>query len=74
MLFISGIGYETAEDFAKRGARVILACRNETKGKEAVGKIIKATDNPNVVFKQLDVSSFKSIRNFVEDINKNEER
>lgn len=53
---------------------MILASRNETKGKEAVEKIIKATDNPNVVFKQLDVSSFKSIRNFVEDINKNEER
>lgn len=53
---------------------MILACRDATKGKEAAEKIIKATDNQNVVFKPLDLSSFKSIRDFAKDINKTEER
>jgi len=70
----TGIGYETAEDFAKRGAKVILACRDPGKGEEARQNIIKATDNKNVVFKQLDVSSFKSVREFAKDINATEER
>ncbi|XP_050297543.1 uncharacterized protein LOC126736916 [Anthonomus grandis grandis] len=70
----TGIGYETAADFAKRGARVILACRNESKGQDAVDRIVKSTNNPNVVFKPLDLSSFKSIREFAKDINATEER
>lgn len=69
-----GIRYQTAEDFAKRGARVILACRNEVKGQNAVEQIVKATDNKNVTFKQLNLSSFKSIREFAEDINATEAR
>ncbi|EDV22197.1 uncharacterized protein TRIADDRAFT_28989 [Trichoplax adhaerens] len=68
----TGIGKETAIDFAKRGARVILACRNETKGESAAQDIRQATGNDNVVFKHLDLASFKSIRSFAEDINKNE--
>lgn len=72
--FNLGIGYEAAEDFAKRGAKVILACRNESRGKDAENRIIKATDNRNVHYKQLDLSSLKSVRQFAEDINKNEDR
>lgn len=33
----SGIGKETAKDLARRGARVIMACRNMETAKEARG-------------------------------------
>ncbi|GJQ85020.1 hypothetical protein Trydic_g3681 [Trypoxylus dichotomus] len=70
----SGIGYYTALDFAKRGARVILACRNRSRAEEALEKIVKATGNQNVVYKLLDLTSLQSVRNFAQDINENEDR
>lgn len=34
-----GIGLETTREIAKRGARVIMACRNLEKANEAKGKV-----------------------------------
>ena len=36
----TGIGFETARDFAARGARVIMVCRNMQKAEAARSKII----------------------------------
>ncbi|KAI4462297.1 phosphatidylinositol-glycan biosynthesis class f protein-related [Holotrichia oblita] len=69
-----GIGYYTALDFAKRGARVILACRNRDRAEDALRRIIKATNNKNVTYKLVDLKSLQSVRDFAADINKNEER
>ncbi|KAF2897600.1 hypothetical protein ILUMI_08569 [Ignelater luminosus] len=70
----SGIGFYTAQDFAKRGARVILACRNRQKAEEAKFKIIEATGNPNVVVRIVDLSSLASVRAFAKEINETETR
>ncbi|XP_030036078.2 retinol dehydrogenase 11-like [Manduca sexta] len=64
----TGIGYETARELAQRGARVILACRSAQKGIAAVDSIRTATGNTDVVFKQLDLCSLRSVRIFAEDI------
>lgn len=69
-----GIGRETAKDIAKRGARVILACRNLNAANEVKDEIEKETGNTNVVCKKLDLSSQKSIREFAADINKTEKK
>ncbi|CAH0554938.1 unnamed protein product [Brassicogethes aeneus] len=70
----TGIGYETALDLAKRGAKVILACRNKHKAEEACEKMKNETDNHEIYVKIVDFTSFESVRKFANDINKNEHR
>ncbi|XP_019879193.2 retinol dehydrogenase 11 [Aethina tumida] len=65
----TGIGYETALDFAKRGATVILACRNKTRAEAAAERIILETGNENVIVKIIDMENLDSVRAFAKDIN-----
>ena len=60
----TGIGLETAIDFAKRGCRVILACRSVEKGQAAVEEVKKRANSEDVVFVQLDLASLQSVREF----------
>ncbi|KAJ0180965.1 hypothetical protein K1T71_003050 [Dendrolimus kikuchii] len=63
----SGIGYETAKTLIRRKARVIFACRDITKAKEAIAEIRKEQPSGGeLIPMQLDLSSFESIENFVE--------
>lgn len=70
----TGIGKETAQELAKRGARVIMACRNMTKCMEARREIVTNSFNKNVECEELDLASFHSIRMFSKKINANEKR
>ncbi|CAH0713480.1 unnamed protein product, partial [Brenthis ino] len=67
-----GIGFETALELARRGAKVIIACRNIQKGEKAVRKIISKTRNKRVRFIHLDLTSLASIRKFVEKLKESE--
>ena len=69
-----GIGFHTALDFAKRNARVILACRDLVKGQAAVDKIQEITGNKDVVVMKLDLSLMKSVRDFAQVIIEKETR
>ncbi|XP_069675802.1 retinol dehydrogenase 13-like [Periplaneta americana] len=68
----TGIGKETALDLAKRGAKVILACRDLERGKKACDKIITSSGNSNVEVQHLDLSSLASVRKFADHIIKTE--
>lgn len=70
----TGIGFETAKELAKRGAKIILACRDEKKGTAARDQIIDATGNQKIVYKRLDLASFASVREFTKDILQSESR
>lgn len=63
-----GIGYEVARDFANRGARVILACRDTGRCRAARRQIVKTTRNKRVRCADLDLRSFDSIRKFVDEM------
>ena len=68
----TGIGKETALDFAKRGARVILACRDQKRASAAAEDIIKKSGNANIIVSLLDLASFDSIKQFAKRINETE--
>ncbi|MFC7305672.1 oxidoreductase [Streptomyces monticola] len=60
----SGIGYVTARELARRGARVVLACRSESRGKEAESRIGAEVPGASVEFAPLDLGDLKSVRDF----------
>ncbi|KAM7369705.1 hypothetical protein PAMP_011008 [Pampus punctatissimus] len=68
----TGIGKDTAIDLAKRGAKIIIACRDMVKAEEAVKEIVQNSGNENVIYMKLDLADTKSIRDFAEAINKDE--
>ncbi|XP_010878929.1 retinol dehydrogenase 13 isoform X2 [Esox lucius] len=70
----TGIGKETAVDMAKRGARVLLACRDQARAQAAAAEIRKRSGNGNVVVKQLNLASLQSVRNLAKDILETERR
>ncbi|KAM8731317.1 retinol dehydrogenase 12 [Acanthopagrus schlegelii] len=70
----TGIGKETARDLARRGARIVMACRDLERAEEARTDILEDTGNENLVIRKLDLSDTKSIRAFAELINKEEKQ
>lgn len=73
-ILLVGLGFQSALEFAKRGARVILACRNEKLATEAKIRIAELTQNSNIVVKYVDFGSFKTIKKLASDILETEER
>ncbi|MEL7309365.1 MAG: SDR family NAD(P)-dependent oxidoreductase [Pseudomonadota bacterium] len=69
-----GIGLETAKELARRGGRIILACRDPQRGQAAVSEVKKCSENNEVVFQQLDLASLVSVRSFCQRIIQSESR
>lgn len=63
-----GIGRIIALDLARRGARVILACRSAARGAAVLKEIHEKTGNPDVLLRLVDVSSLDSVRKFARGI------
>ncbi|WP_319453389.1 MULTISPECIES: SDR family NAD(P)-dependent oxidoreductase [unclassified Mycobacterium] len=57
----TGLGYETADALAARGARVVLAVRNLDKGKAAADLITRAHPGAEVSVQELDLTSLASV-------------
>ncbi|KAG7154554.1 retinol dehydrogenase 11-like [Homarus americanus] len=58
----TGIGKETARDLSRRGARVVMLCRDLQKAKVTAEEIHQETGNTVGIY-QLDLASLESIRN-----------
>jgi NAD(P)-dependent dehydrogenase (short-subunit alcohol dehydrogenase family) len=58
----TGLGFETAQVLAARGASVVLAVRDIEKGKRAAARIVGTAPGANVMVQPLDLTSLESIR------------
>jgi NAD(P)-dependent dehydrogenase (short-subunit alcohol dehydrogenase family) len=70
----SGIGFETARALAAKGARVVLACRSEEKGRDAERRLRVALPSADVRFEPLDLGALASVRAFAEKLRAAEPR
>lgn len=64
----TGLGAEAAEDLARRGATVVLACRNFENTRETIKSIRARTGNNDVHYLHLDLGSLQSVRVFAEEV------
>ncbi len=62
----SGIGYEAALQFARKGANVVLACRSMDKARAAAAAIVAAHPGAAVEVMELDLSNLASVRSFAD--------
>ena len=62
----SGIGFVTARELARAGARVVLAVRNAERGEAAARGIVSAVPNAELEVGSLDLSSLDSVRGFAQ--------
>jgi len=63
----SGIGYEAAKEFDRKGAQTILACRSMEKAQAAQIKIQTELPDASVKIIQLDLGSLKSVHLFADE-------
>ncbi len=70
----SGIGYEAAKVLAEKGADVVLACRDTSKGDEAADEIRAAGVSGSVEVAVLDLADLESVRAFADAFKRDHDR
>ncbi|POW00964.1 hypothetical protein PSHT_12780, partial [Puccinia striiformis] len=69
-----GIGYVTALELVRHGAKTYLACRNETRAKEAIEKIKAIVPGSDPQFLKLDITSLNCAHSAAQEFLKLENR
>jgi hypothetical protein len=70
----SGLGLEAARMLAGHGAHVVMACRSEEKGRDALDLIRSDHPNASLELMSLDLASLDSVRRFAEDFRQRHDR
>ncbi|MEE9599401.1 MAG: oxidoreductase [Anaerolineales bacterium] len=70
----SGIGFEAAKEFARKGARIILASRNKNKAEAALSQIQTEIPGSQAEILQLDLANLRSVQQFADSFKKKYDR
>ena len=70
----SGIGFEMARALARKGATVVLACRDEGRGQAAVRRILDEHPDARAGLMRLDLSDLASVRRFADGFARRHDR
>ena len=70
----SGLGLETTRELARKGAHVVLACRDTAKGAAAATEIRVGVPHAKIEVATLDLASLDSVRAFAEWVRGEHER
>ncbi|MFA9517458.1 oxidoreductase [Halopenitus sp. H-Gu1] len=62
----SGLGFEATKAFARKGAHVVMACRDLDRARSARDDVASSVDDPSLSVLELDLADLKSIRSFVD--------
>ena len=63
----TGLGFETAQALAKKGANVIMACRSQKRAQEAKDKILSKYPEAKIDIILLDLGNLSKVKKFVDD-------
>jgi NAD(P)-dependent dehydrogenase (short-subunit alcohol dehydrogenase family) len=66
----AGLGLETTLYLAKKGIKVVMACRNQQKAELAKANILEKVPNANLEIMTLDLSKLSSVREFAANYRK----
>lgn len=66
----SGIGYESAVAFARKGARVVMACRSPERAEQARQDLLKRAPGATLDLMALNLGSLKSVHAFALDFSR----
>lgn len=58
----TGLGYHNAHDLAAKGAKVVMACRNEERARAAMARIVTSVPDADLEFLALDLSELDAVR------------
>ncbi|EST07827.1 Short-chain dehydrogenase/reductase SDR [Kalmanozyma brasiliensis GHG001] len=70
----SGLGEVSCLELARKGAKVYMASRTESKAQDAIAKIKQAVPNADIHFLQLDLTELAAVRKAAEDYISREKR
>ena len=64
----SGVGKATAIELAKRGATLVMGCREVDKSQDALTEVIQKSGNHRIYMKKIDLTVLSSISRFAKEV------